>query len=90
MPADLPTTSAINNPQDAEALLTNAHPTSPASTVAHEGNKLAVERIGATVVFTLRLRDHYEAMALYDKACAALNETGTVQLSVDGATRVPR
>jgi hypothetical protein len=52
------------------------------------GNKLSVARAGATVVFTLRLRDHYEAIALYDKACASLNETGTFSLSVDGATRV--
>ena len=52
-----------------------------------EQNQLAVERIGSTVVFTLRLADHYKAMALYDEACGSLNKTGTVSLSIDGAVR---
>jgi hypothetical protein len=56
--------------------------------MSDRSDKLSVERDGATVVFTLRLRDHYEAIALYDKACASLNETGTFSLSIDGATRV--
>jgi len=51
-----------------------------------DNNTMSVERISAAVVFTLRLCDHYDAIALHDKACASLEETGTFSISVNAAT----
>jgi len=48
---------------------------------------LAVERDGNLVIFTIRCASHYEAMEVYDNSCVALNDTGTLQLIIGGATR---